>query len=348
MRPDKRADSVSSAAFGRAFQTIRYGILLVNKDTGERLYANDHALELLARAGDCLLIPDLVRRAVNPTMSLDDRGDTLREVLRAGSTNISLAVYLSEDPIAVVTLRDIGGHITTADNIEDEDDLDGSMMTLLSQLCHEIGNPLNSMKLTLQVLMQNISSFSESKTNSYLVRTINEVARLEELLTSFKQLTARRRLETHELDLKGAILAFFSNVRELSEASGAVLLEAISEDARFVLADSGSLQQVFHNLFKNSVDAKRADQDQVTITFRSYRGDDDMVRLVVQDDGVGIPQQRLPLVFRTMYTTKQHGTGVGLSLVARLVKRMGGSTRIASSDGHGTRVELSLPPGRED
>lgn len=112
------------------------------------------------------------------------------------------------------------------------------------------------------------------------------------------------------------------------------------EEARTVTGDRTLLRQLFSNLLRNSAEAARNGQrTKVEVSAEVVRGE---LRLGIQDDGCGIPPDKLSRIFIPFFTTKPQGTGLGLALVHRIVTQHGGSISV-SSDSSGTTFILQFP-----
>jgi signal transduction histidine kinase len=108
-----------------------------------------------------------------------------------------------------------------------------------------------------------------------------------------------------------------------------------------ILADRGQLQQIFLNIINNAFAAVR-DGGRIDLIVDSPRAG--RVVVIVQDDGEGIPEDKLPYIFEPFFSMKgKFGTGLGLSITYDLVQRMGGRINISSSPGEGTAVTVELP-----
>jgi signal transduction histidine kinase len=104
--------------------------------------------------------------------------------------------------------------------------------------------------------------------------------------------------------------------------------------------------QVFVNLVKNALDAVEARGARGRVRLDVSR-EGDMVEVVVEDNGVGIAEADMRRVFEPFFTTKEvgKGTGLGLPISARIVERCGGTLRLESEEGKGTRVHVAVPVG---
>lgn len=111
-----------------------------------------------------------------------------------------------------------------------------------------------------------------------------------------------------------------------------------------VRGDPVALRRIIENLLSNAVEAVRPQSGTVTISSRSVAGrGGHVVQVVVADTGPGMSEQQLDDAFEDFFTTKVDGTGLGLSVVRRLVLDMNGTLRVESRPGVGTRFVVELP-----
>jgi signal transduction histidine kinase len=109
-----------------------------------------------------------------------------------------------------------------------------------------------------------------------------------------------------------------------------------------LLAHPGRLEQAFHNVLSNAIDAM---PDGGTLTCRTYL-ENNQIFVEISDTGVGIPEALLSRVEEPFYTSKRHGTGLGLSVVRSIVWEHNGKLHIRSTDGAGTTVLMEFPVGK--
>ena len=99
------------------------------------------------------------------------------------------------------------------------------------------------------------------------------------------------------------------------------------------------MKQVLVNIFKNSVEAK-SDDTTITVDINEHK---DMVDIIISDTGVGMSKEVLEKIGQNFYTTKERGTGLGVSLSKEIIALHGGKIRYESTLGQGTKVYISLP-----
>ena len=112
-------------------------------------------------------------------------------------------------------------------------------------------------------------------------------------------------------------------------------------DVGSISIDPDQIKQVLLNLLENAIDA--TPEGLIRVSCR--RTEDDWVEIAVEDTGEGIPRADLERIFDLYFTTKPRGTGLGLSMVYRIVAEHGGRVEVASEGGEGTRFRVLLPGG---
>lgn len=204
-------------------------------------------------------------------------------------------------------------------------------------VAHELRNPLSSIK-GLAVLLK--SRFSEAgpdrETADILVR---EVERLNRSIGELLDFARPDRLEKKKVSLTGILEKAISLIRLDADSTGVAISTAFAADPDFVHADQDKLNQVFLNLFLNSIQAMPAG-GRLGI---STSLEEERLICKVEDTGCGIDAALLPRVFDPYVTTKSDGTGLGLAMSVKIVEEHGGKIEIKSSSGQGTTVRLSLP-----
>jgi signal transduction histidine kinase len=144
-----------------------------------------------------------------------------------------------------------------------------------------------------------------------------------------------------DVDLNRVVDDVLSLLRPRCEKGGITVTVERAAPAPLVRGDPAQLQQVLVNLMVNAVQAM---PEGGTLHLQTG-GDEETVRLVLEDNGVGIEPEHLPRVFMPFFTTKDvgEGTGLGLAVVHGIVTLHGGSVRVESERGRGTRFEVQLP-----
>jgi PAS domain S-box-containing protein len=253
--------------------------------------------------------------------------------VRGPSGEIVNYVSVRRDVTDKLRLESIAESVNTMDNIG----------YVFSGVRHEIGNPINSINAILTVLRSKLDALSTESVRGYLDRTIEQIARVEYILRSLKSFNLYETQELQNVSVTDFFESFLPLVKGDFSKRGTGLETVLDDGAAWAYTDPRALQQVLLNIITNAADAVigRAGP-KVTLSVRQSEG---MVRIRVQDNGCGIPEEKMKDVFKPFFTTKQHGTGLGLVIVKKMLARMQGTIEIASRKDEGTTVEISIPPG---
>jgi signal transduction histidine kinase len=208
-------------------------------------------------------------------------------------------------------------------------------------LTHELGNPVNSIKMTLEVLINNFNRYSESTRREYLDNLHGEVSRLEELLKSIKSINLYEHLDIRPTDV-GALLQNLLQLMdpEISGKGIAVSLDGPQPPLRG-MCDPRALHQVLLNVIGNAVQAMEG-RSNPRLDMR-IEPCGPRLHLRVQDNGCGIAEEKQKELFLPFFTTKRRGIGLGLTIARKLLTQMHGTIEIASRQQQGTEVLITLP-----
>ncbi len=224
-----------------------------------------------------------------------------------------------------------------------EDERTSSVLLLAAGVAHELGNPLNSLTIHLQLIERKLKKLKGPRDAESLGESIgicrDEVQRLDGIIAHFLEAIRPRPpdlAETNVVDVLDEVLRFQAG--ELRNRR--IKVEAETQaDLPAVLADRNQLKQVFFNLISNAIEAMEPGGRLKIVS----RTDDESVYLMFADSGVGIRQEEFSQLFQPYHTTKPGGHGLGLMLVQRIMRAHGGQVGIESKEGVGTVVTLSFP-----
>jgi signal transduction histidine kinase len=219
--------------------------------------------------------------------------------------------------------------------------------TLASQLAHEIRNPLNAMSL-LMSRMELAPAGAQAQVRDTVTRELRgEIGRLDRLVSDILDYARPLKLELTTLDVRAFVEGALELYRSLCEQRGIALEAVLPATPLSLRGDADKLRQCLVNILQNAVDAT---SDQGGTIEVEARLDDGRILIVVRDDGVGLPQEAETHLFDLFFTTKEKGTGFGLSTVKKIVDAHGGQVSLArrttpgSSSGRtGTEVVLAFP-----
>jgi PAS domain S-box-containing protein len=214
-----------------------------------------------------------------------------------------------------------------------------AMGRLTSQIAHELNNPIYGIMNTLELLKTEIPH--ESKRRRILELSLSEIQRLSEMLRNMLSFSKpeeekRRPIKIDEL-LEGILLMMEKQMRE----SNIQVETFFDPDIPEIMASTNQMRQVMLNLIKN---AKEAMPKGGILTVRTKR-EEDKVLILIQDTGLGIPEEIRDKIFEAFFTTKQKvkGVGLGLSVCYGIIKDHGGEIKVESEEGKGTTFTIRLP-----
>jgi signal transduction histidine kinase len=215
-------------------------------------------------------------------------------------------------------------------------------------IAHEIRNPLTSLRGCAQELAEMSCEDGHHDAESLAHILVSESDRLARIVEDFLSLSRLRPPCRMALELGPLV----DEARRLCEARrdrppGLRLDFVVVDDCDEVDADAGQLKQVLANLVNNALDALRQTSLPTLILHAENATDSPLsvpaVRITVRDNGCGIPEDIQERIFTPFFSTKSQGTGLGLSLVSRIIREHEGVLHLDSSPGQGTSIIIYLP-----
>ncbi|MGE3174142.1 MAG: PAS domain-containing sensor histidine kinase [Planctomycetota bacterium] len=212
---------------------------------------------------------------------------------------------------------------------------------LLAGFAHEVRNPLSTIGLNLQLVLeefQDAETPRDKRTQKRVATVEAEVRRLQKILEEFLSFARAPEPQLRPLDLDRRLAAVVDfHAPDLQERG--VSLRYYPGSVGEVPVDWDHLQAAFVNLIRNAADATPPGGEVLV----SSRRDGDDVLVQVTDTGAGIPTEVQPRIFDPYFSTKKTGTGLGLPTVRRVVEEHGGTLTFTSEVGKGTQFTVRLP-----
>lgn len=206
-------------------------------------------------------------------------------------------------------------------------------------LAHELRNPLSSIKGLTLLLRSKVGGDDEgTKTADILIQ---EVERLNRSIGELLDYARPHTLQLEKIEISEIVRESLMLVKTDVDDAGVSVTTAL-EKPLYTLGDGDKLKQVFLNLLLNSIQALEAKQGDKTLRLRLYSQDDRSI-CSIEDSGVGVESGNETRVFDPYFTTKTEGTGLGLTMSAKIIEEHKGSIEFQSSLGYGTVVRVSLP-----
>lgn len=214
---------------------------------------------------------------------------------------------------------------------------------LVSGVAHELRTPLTYANNSLYLLQGQLARLPDvpperrDQIHALLAEVLDAHARIERTVGTLRRLNSARRMPK-ELVRLGPVVAEATRLFAITSV-GAVDVQTHLEGDELVLADAVEVQQVVLNLLQNARDASPPGSRIVVRT----RADPDGAHLVVEDEGPGIPPEVAVRMFDPFFSTKPHGTGIGLSVVRRIAESHGARIQVGQRDPHGARIDVVFP-----
>ena len=207
-------------------------------------------------------------------------------------------------------------------------------------IAHEIRNPLASISGSMQILRKDLALNGEQSQLMDIV--LRESERLNQTIRSFLAYARPQRFSITRLDLRPVLQDAALLLRNSAEVGQDHVVDVDVPDVPvWCEADEGQVRQVIWNLATNGLRAM-PDGGRLRLGARREPGTAAGV-LVVQDEGVGIPEAELDSIFQPFHGAFEKGSGLGMAIVHRIVIDYGGEIRVKSKPGAGTTVEVRLP-----
>ncbi len=243
----------------------------------------------------------------------------------------------------VGVLRDLTEQVETQRRLIQREKL-ASLGEMAAGVAHEIRNPLGGIKMATRLLSS--AEPDGSPLSQEMARTILAgIAEIEGIINTLLDFTRDTRLERNEYQLVRILAPVVEAAAAEGHGRGITVAYGRVDREAAVLADGQKLRQVFANVIKNALEAiepRAAGTGRVEV---NLYGEADRVTVEVADDGIGISAEDREKIFLPFFTTKPSGTGLGMSIVKKIVDLHGGDIGIESAPGRGTRVRISLPAG---
>jgi signal transduction histidine kinase len=224
------------------------------------------------------------------------------------------------------------------------------MGALATGLAHEIKNPLSTIGLNAQLLAEAVGDLqiddADKASMQRRVRTLGaEAERLREILADFLDFAREIKLEPRPTDLNVVVEELADFYMPQAESQQVRLRVELAPSTLVAPIDPQLVKQAALNLLLNAVQAMGAQTTQRELILRTERrtGDEPAVALHVIDTGPGIPPETLADIFKPYYTTKPHGSGLGLPTARRIAEAHSGSLQVHTEPGRGTDFTLVFP-----
>jgi signal transduction histidine kinase len=239
-----------------------------------------------------------------------------------------------------------------------------SLGRLMAGVTHEVRNPLNAMTIHLELVREHLlrlqrgtrapvgavlrldgpdeSTPEVGGAREHLDVIASEIKRLDEVITGFVRFIRPEELQLHPVNVPLLIAEVIALVEPDARRNGITCRADTASGLPELRADPALIRQALLNLALNGCQAMA---DGGRLTMGAHVEKDRRLALTVEDTGAGISADSLDRIFDLYYTTKAEGSGIGLSIVYRIVQLHGGEIEVQSTEGRGTTFRLLLPLG---
>jgi signal transduction histidine kinase len=341
------------------FNAIQEGIIVTDSN-GRITYLNEAACELFGLQGDDAIGKRLDERVrgLDWESLTQSGGPVSRDIEIFYPANRFINFYIvpliieprsAEDKIEIsaervgyaMILRDITESRRSVQQTIESERLN-TLTLLAAGVAHEIGNPLNSLNIHLQLMERRVRDL-EDPAREELQESIDiarsEIGRLDSIVTQFLRAIRPSKPQLHPENINAIVdesVRFFAP--EIQDRD-IVVEQELRSDLPLLELDREQMKQAFYNIIKNSFEAMKR---RGVLHIRTDR-DDTHVLISFTDTGGGISAENLSRIFEPYFTTKSTGTGLGLLIVRRIVREHGGELSIESSEGKGLTLTIRLP-----
>ncbi|MCX7781579.1 MAG: ATP-binding protein [Negativicutes bacterium] len=208
---------------------------------------------------------------------------------------------------------------------------------LAAGIAHEIRNPLTSLKGFLQYAL---NKPDHTLTTDHITLMLDEIDRIEQLTNEFRLLTQpQKALPMAKTNVDATVKNIITLLSGQAQAKCVAIDYIAGDESPYVNGNAHLLKQLWLNLLRNALDAVPAG-GKIEVTLSRKK---EFCAVSVKDNGSGIPPEKLRLLGTPFYTTKEHGTGLGLSVSYNIVHKHRGRLEFASKPGEGTTATVILP-----
>ncbi len=215
---------------------------------------------------------------------------------------------------------------------------------LASGLAHEIRNPLNSIKINIQLLQEDLEdSLQDDEAKGDFRETIRlvtyEISRLNELMTNFLTYARPTELKRESMDLNHFLNDLIQFLKKQATEKGVDLEIALPETSVLIDGDARRLRQALMNILINDIQIL-PEQGRIQVSLKRVR---DLAVIRIEDNGPGMTEEFMREIFVAFRSQRRGGTGLGLSIANKFIEAHGGGIKVESSVGKGTVFSIILP-----
>ena len=260
--------------------------------------------------------------------------------------------YISLSILPLVSNKKIHGTIIIISNITEKKINEiktlrleslARLTTAAASISHEIKNPLAAISIHVQLAKKNIASnedvFNEKMKKHFSVIE-EEIDRLNKIVVDFLFAVRPIKFEFRMVNINAVIISILDTFQDEFAMYNIQIKKILDESLPLLQGDERFLRQAFINIIVNAKHAMMKDGGVLNI---STSREENVVVVLISDSGAGIPHNILNKIFEPYFTTKETGTGLGLTMTYKVIKEHGGDIHVYSDFGKGASFKISLP-----
>jgi len=210
---------------------------------------------------------------------------------------------------------------------------------LAAGVAHEINNPMAIIRGNAEVLLMELQAGHQNREEAEIIA--QQVGRVESIVGNLLSFARHQRKSLTPVALDQVLEEILRQAKHHVSLEGIEIRRAYGMDSTLIEGDENQLRQVFTNLIVNAVQSMERGG---ILTLRTFIDNDAPIcRVEIKDTGKGIPAEELKEIFTPFFTTRQSGTGLGLSVSYGIVRNHGGMITVLSEPGNGSLFTVTLP-----
>ena len=256
--------------------------------------------------------------------------------------NIQINNLIQVIPIMIIYLLltkylfNLSTQVIDLSKIEKELEREKQLRSSISKLTHELKNPIAVCNGYLEMLDIN----DQQKTKKYIDIITSEITRSKTIIDEFSSFGKLKNIDVDELDLTYLLEDTITLLKPLFKQNKGKIIFSSKEEI-YIKGDYNKLKQVFINLLKNTIEAKKEYEN--LIVEIKIKNENKQIILTIKDNGIGMDKATLKKVSEVFFTTKQNGTGIGLAFSKEVIELHKGQLLINSKLNEGTEVKIIFP-----
>ncbi len=326
-------------------ENVDSAVVLVNCDLNIRLF-NPAAVRILKLLPQQIGLPIA---SVSLGLLFEDLEKIISDVI-AAKERIARAVRYREGHVYEMRVRPyldekgkVDGAVLAFNDVSELDQARrlAAVGETAGMVGHDIRNPLQAITSDVYLLKSELSSCLEGEKKKNALESLQEIEQnveyINKIVADLQDYARPLKPDVRETDLEKVIENLLLKYTFPTNIKSACIVD---KDAKKIMTDPDLLKRILGNLVTNAIQAMPNGGD---LSIRVFREIDEVV-LVVEDTGVGIPDEVKPKLFTPLFTTKSKGQGFGLAVVKRATEALGGTINFESQKGKGTKFVLRFPP----